>query len=44
VKSANSEDADVIEAGPFTRNDLTFLKSLRITTEEHTGNGESTSE
>ncbi len=28
---------------PFTRNDLTFLKSLRITTEEHTGGGESTS-
>ena len=23
--------------GPFTRNDLTFLKSLRITTEENTG-------
>jgi len=25
--------------GPFTRNDLTFLKSLRITTEEHDGPG-----
>jgi hypothetical protein len=29
------EDA-AAEDGPFTRNDLTFLKSLRITTEEHT--------
>ncbi len=28
---AGNEAAD----GPFTRNDLTFLKSLRITTEEH---------
>jgi uncharacterized protein (UPF0335 family) len=30
-----AEDA-AAEDGPFTRNDLTFLKSLRITTEEHT--------
>lgn len=26
--------------GPFTRTDLSFLKSLRITTEENTGTGE----
>ena len=26
--------------GPFTHNDLTFLKSLRITTEEHTSAGD----
>lgn len=38
------DDADVVEVAPFTRNDLTFLKSLRITTEGHTGNGESTTE
>jgi hypothetical protein len=30
---ANSTDEPA--AGPFTRGDLTFLKSLRITTEEH---------
>lgn len=35
---------DAVEDGPFTRNDLTFLKSLRITTEEHTSGGESTSD
>ncbi len=32
---ACSEDGDQAAAGPFTRNDLTFLRSLRITTEEH---------
>jgi len=39
----SEDEADTIEGeeaedeaqGPFTRNDLTFLKSLRITTEEH---------
>ncbi|MGA7155889.1 MAG: hypothetical protein WBY53_03535 [Acidobacteriaceae bacterium] len=34
---AEPADADVVSdeaAGPFTRNDLTFLKSLRISTEE----------
>jgi len=39
----SEDDSDTIEGdeaedeanGPFTRNDLTFLKSLRITTEEH---------
>jgi hypothetical protein len=29
-----AEDGEVIEAGPFTRNDVSFLKSLRITTGE----------
>src|SRR3978361_1255975 len=33
-ETTDTEDPAVIEAGPFTRNDLTFLKSLRITTEE----------
>ncbi len=39
----SEEEAETVEGeggnetaiGPFTRNDLTFLKSLRITTEEH---------
>lgn len=30
-------DEEAVE-GPFTRNDLSFLKSLRITTEENAGN------
>jgi uncharacterized protein (UPF0335 family) len=30
-----TEDGDEAASGPFTRHDLTFLKSLRITTEEH---------
>jgi hypothetical protein len=33
-----SEGDEVAEA-PFTRNDLTFLKSLRITTEENSASG-----
>lgn len=43
-KAVDAEEAGSSEDGPFTRNDLTFLKSLRITTEEHTGGGESTSD
>jgi hypothetical protein len=31
---AEAEAGDEAADGPFTRNDLTFLKSLRITTEE----------
>ena len=31
---AESEEGSDTEAGPFTRHDLNFLKSLRITTEE----------
>jgi uncharacterized protein (UPF0335 family) len=30
-----ADNGDEPAQGPFTRNDLTFLKSLRITTEEH---------
>lgn len=43
-KAVDAEEVESSEDGPFTRNDLTFLKSLRITTEEHTGGGESTSD
>ena len=32
-------EGDATAEGPFTRNDLTFLKSLRITTEESSANG-----
>jgi len=40
-ETAEGEDGNVAAHGPFTRNDLTFLKSLRITTEEHeAGNAE----
>ncbi len=42
--AAEGAGDEAVEDGPFTRNDLTFLKSLRITTEELTGGGESTSE
>jgi len=42
--AAEAEESEEAEHGPFTRNDLTFLKSLRITTEEHTGDGESPSD
>ncbi len=35
AEEAGAEDGDVSADGPFTRNDLTFLRSLRITTEEH---------
>jgi uncharacterized protein (UPF0335 family) len=31
----SEDDGQDPAAGPFTRHDLTFLKSLRITTEEH---------
>ena len=34
-----AEEGNEAADGPFTRNDLTFLKSLRITTEE-SGSGE----
>ena len=35
TETAEGEEDDQAANGPFTRNDLTFLKSLRITTEEH---------
>jgi uncharacterized protein (UPF0335 family) len=31
---AEAEDGNEVAEGPFTRNDLNFLKSLRITTDE----------
>jgi uncharacterized protein (UPF0335 family) len=45
VEEASAEDGaegELAAVGPFTRNDLTFLRSLRITTEEHTGEHETT--
>ncbi len=38
-EKTNSTDETV--EGPFTHNDLSFLRSLRITTEEHGLDGES---
>jgi hypothetical protein len=35
VEEEQKDNGDEPAQGPFTRNDLTFLKSLRITTEEH---------
>ena len=47
LNELEDEDDDAVELdgtteeGPFTRNYLTFLKSLRITTEDHTlGSGD----
>jgi hypothetical protein len=34
-EETEGEEGNEAADGPFTRNDLTFLKSLRITTEEH---------
>lgn len=43
-ESTEQDAGDEMAEGPFTRNDLTFLKSLRITTEEHpSGSNESSS-
>lgn len=36
-----AETGDDLAHGPFTRNDLTFLKSLRISTEEHSSGSSS---
>ena len=38
-KESESEKSNEAEPGPFTRHDLTFLKSLRITTEETDSSG-----
>jgi uncharacterized protein (UPF0335 family) len=35
----DSEQGITIDGGPFTRHDLTFLRSLRITTEEYEAAG-----
>jgi uncharacterized protein (UPF0335 family) len=32
---ADADSTTTLDGGPFTRHDLTFLRSLRITTEEH---------
>ena len=37
---ASSEPEDEAANGPFTRNDLTFLKSLRISLTEETASGD----
>jgi hypothetical protein len=34
-ETTTDDEGNEVAAAPFTRNDLTFLKSLRITTEEH---------
>jgi len=34
AEADEAEDGEVVADGPFTRHDLTFLKSLRITTDE----------
>jgi hypothetical protein len=39
TEATEGEEDDQAAHGPFTRNDLTFLKSLRITTEEHDAQG-----
>ena len=38
-EAVEAEAEDTPADGPFTRNDLTFLKSLRITTEEQSSEG-----
>ncbi len=35
AEGEDGENGVTIDGGPFTRHDLTFLRSLRITTEEH---------
>ena len=44
-ETEEKDEGDEVIEGSFTRNDLTFLKSLRITTEEHGSekNGDSAS-
>jgi uncharacterized protein (UPF0335 family) len=39
AEDVDADDSSEATDGPFTRNDLTFLKSLRITTEEHDAAG-----
>ncbi len=38
-EEAEEGEGELVTAGPFTRNDLTFLKSLRITTGEQDASG-----
>ena len=37
IEEADEAGTEEAVDGPFTRNDLSFLKSLRITTDEHEG-------
>jgi uncharacterized protein (UPF0335 family) len=39
-ETATDEEGNETAVGPFTNNDLTFLRSLRITTEDHTSEGD----
>ena len=39
TEATEGDDGNEAAQGPFTRNDLSFLKSLRITTEEHNTDG-----
>lgn len=34
-EAAETDEGDQTAHGPFTRNDISFLKSLRITTDDH---------
>jgi hypothetical protein len=44
-EAETADEGDELAVAPFTRNDLTFLKSLRITTEEHlSGSGNESSD
>ena len=40
AEGTEAEPGDEVAEEPFTRNDLTFLKSLRITTEEQPSAGQ----
>lgn len=40
IEEDDETPAEETVEGPFTRNDLNFLKSLRITTDERDGDGE----
>lgn len=44
AETAEATEGDELAEGPFTRNDLSFLKSLRITTEDNTASGEPSTE
>ncbi len=41
TEDTEADEGQEAADGPFTRNDLTFLKSLRITTEDNTAGAES---
>ncbi len=39
-EEAETDSDEVVAEGPFTRGDLTFLKSLRITTQDNSEEGD----